>query len=194
MLTAWAKKMIPFVGGVNNTNTATYILPSIIGATESSAPGVIEGKDYQGNTKYFQPMIISTKTLVTTLSTSNYGFAFGTGDTPATENDYTIESIISSGLSASFSPISYFTGENSYNSEDDEMSMYIDITLTNTSQDSITIKEMCRFGYGYYSDTKGSTPSSRTVTLLDRIVLDSPITIPAGEVIVLRYETIIPLS
>lgn len=193
MLTAWAKKMIPFFAG--SLNNAFSILPSFNGTAYTVSPGVIEGKDYQGNTKYFLPYMNWDKSKINTLGASSKGFAFGTGTTPATENDYTIESIISSGLNATFNPPNYTGANTNYNSEDDEMSLSIDITLTNSTQSSITISEICRFGTAYFSATKGANSEGNSVSaLIDRVVLDNPITIPATESVVVRYETIIPLS
>ena len=90
------------------------------------------------------------------------GLAFGTGTTAATLDDYTLESIISSGIT--------ITSYTYYRTNDvNGTKLTMQYTLTNTTSADITINEVGLFGYvnsNYY--------------MYERTVLSEPVTIPAG--------------
>ena len=99
-------------------------------------------------------------------STGQTGVSFGTGTTPATTSDYFLESILTSTqISVSAPSAVSFSRGDTY----DEYSATFGIT--NETTEAITISEV------------GLTamPSSGGHTLVDRTVLDNPITIPAGQ-------------
>lgn len=106
------------------------------------------------------------------------GVYFGSGSTPASKNDYTLESPITSGLSIS-NPSSLMykekNGKHSYSAE---------FILKNTTDADINIYEIGLYGQvGYYGSSYMLYPC-----LYERTVLDEPITIPAGESKLVTYK------
>lgn len=100
------------------------------------------------------------------------GILIGTGTTPPTLDDYQMESQIKSGMTASNS-----------RGFDENGNPYTIITLTNSSDKAIKVGEIGVVGSGYYN--AGSSGSKHV--LLDRTVLDSPITIEPGGVGQITY-------
>lgn len=118
----------------------------------------------------------------------SHGVTFGSGTTPPTESDYKMEAPISSGLRVTRDL--YKTTTTS-----DKLSVEVHYSVTNTSGSAITISEIA---------CKKNTPCSLTpnihgtpailggtrmtpTLLLDRTVLDSPVTIQAGETADFKY-------
>ena len=97
---------------------------------------------------------------------SSYGVSFGTGTTPAAASDYCLESILgSTQISVSVpSAVSYSRGDTF-----DEYS--VSFGVTNITDEAITISEVGLI----------ATPSSSNYVLVDRTLLDVPVTIPAHE-------------
>ena len=111
------------------------------------------------------------------------GISVGTGNTAATENDYQLESTITSGISMVLSETVYGADSPGY--------PYVQykVTVTNTGSDPITVKEI---GYKqslnvakYPGMTIGA---GNAVCLLDRTVLDTPVTIAAGDAGIITYK------
>ena len=101
---------------------------------------------------------------------STSGVSFGTGTTPATASDYVIESILNNTqISVSTPSAVSFSRADTY----DEYS--VTFGITNKTAEAITISEVCLTAC---PNTNG-TPY--TYALVDRTVLDAPITIPAGQ-------------
>ena len=103
--------------------------------------------------------------VLTALPTRYGGVLFGTGTTPPTLNDYTISGEAVKNLSVSVA----------YKETDDESVHTLEIlyTITNVATEPVTIGEIAAF-CGTGINAKGA--------LLERTVLDSPVTIPAGGV------------
>ena len=91
---------------------------------------------------------------------------FGSGTTPATVNDYKLESLIDSGITVA-QPSKVTT-------EQTDSYILWTVTFGVSASAEITISEI-----GLIS--KARLPSGETNTLVDRTVLDTPITIPAGQ-------------
>ena len=100
------------------------------------------------------------------------GILIGSGETPPTLDDYRLEAQITSGMTASNS-----------RGFDENGNPYTIITLTNSSDKAITVREIGVVGYGYYN---AGSSGSRNV-LFDRTVLDSPLTIEPGGVGQITY-------
>lgn len=96
----------------------------------------------------------------------------GSGTTPATVDDYKLESQITSGL----------TGTSAITVDEDNDATYT-LTLTNTSDADITIGEIGIFASCFVNNTSSGTDC----VLMERTVLDAPITIPAGGIGVIDY-------
>ena len=113
---------------------------------------------------------------------ANPGIYFGTGTTPATADDLTLENFITSGITVSSSSTP------SYSRTEDGLwivqSVYI---VTNTTDEPISISEI-----GFFSETPQVYSSSNKnyeyhPVLFERTVLDEPIVIPAKEAKVITY-------
>ena len=103
----------------------------------------------------------------------NTGVSFGTGTTPATASDYKLESLLdSTQINVATPSVVSFSRFDAY----DEYS--VTFGVTNKTAEAITISEVGLAAIPYYS---GSSTSTRKCVLVDRTVLDTPITIPAGQ-------------
>lgn len=103
------------------------------------------------------------------------GFIFGDGDDEATIDDYKLSGNLITTISGSVS--------NTTIVENNKVKKTYIITLTNTSNSSITIKE-CAITKALYTS---STASSFKMCIVNRCVLDTPVVIPAGGVGVVDY-------
>lgn len=114
------------------------------------------------------------------LNAGNHGFCVGSGATAESENDYELENMITAGLSAS-------VVTNPHLDEDDYPSVDFDLTITNISSDTITIAEIGMKQSLSSTTALGGTSFSNRVFLIDRTVLEHPVSIPAGEYAIIRY-------
>lgn len=104
-------------------------------------------------------------------TTTSAGIVLGTGTTPPTIHDYRLESQITSGLTSQVSTL-----------VDEDNNRIYKITLISTSEDPITIGEIGIMG-GFYASER----SGYNYALIERTVLDEPVTIPAGEIGIVEY-------
>jgi hypothetical protein len=109
----------------------------------------------------------------TTTTTASRGVFFGTGKTPATAEDYTLESPITSGVSVT-NPQGIAVKDNG-----EVMSLYATYALKNVTATDIEISEI-----GVVSHLQ------QNHVLMERTVLDEPVVIPAGgsKAITYRYD------
>lgn len=152
----------------------------------------IETKDYGGNTRYISPSLYDVgysyiKNAVSISGSASDGIVVGSGDTPASEDDYTLENKIN-GLDGTISSqASYFDATDKC-----YYSIYT-LTLSNNTGESVTINEYGRIVSAEAASTKGGTRSNnRYAFLVERVVLDAPLVIPAGESSVLEYRINFP--
>lgn len=153
----------------------------------SVTKGLLPCKAYDGTTYYITPSTFTNTSSfpysaaqILTISSTQPGFCVGSGTTAATEDDYDLASQITSGLSASIVA-------NPYLDDNNDPCVDFDLTITNTGSTPVTIAEI-----GYKQNitcaaAQGGTSSSNRVCLLDRTVLDEPVTIPASDYAVIRY-------
>lgn len=104
------------------------------------------------------------------------GVRIGNGTTPATPNDYKLESQITSGFSY------YNQSGASLSADEDGVSMFATYAITNTSAEPLVISEI-----GVFASVCQSNTSATTSALLERTVLETPITISPGEAKTLTY-------
>jgi hypothetical protein len=147
----------------------------------STYKGLLPITAYNGTQYWINPGTnLSSVTMTLTTSASGTGICVGTGNTAAAATDYQLESPITSGLTASVTQMVGVDGSgNPY--------LTFDVTITNTGSASVTIKEI-----GYRQNLSGATENggssvSNRVCLLDRTVLDEPVTIAAGGIGTIRY-------
>ena len=99
--------------------------------------------------------------------TNGYQYVrFGSGTTPATVNDYKLESLIDSGITVAHPNIVTTEQTDSYISWT--------VTFGVSASVEITISEIGLIAKAY-------RPNGEIDTLVDRTVLDTPVTIPAGQ-------------
>ena len=97
------------------------------------------------------------------------GVSFGTGTTPATASDYFLESILGNNKINVSTPSSI-----SFSRYDTYEEYTVTFGVTNKTAEAITISEvgLTAVPYSY---------STASYALVDRTVLDAPVTIPAGQ-------------
>ena len=108
-----------------------------------------------------------------TTSVDYGGVSFGTGTTPADISDYYLESILGSEKISVASPSAV-----SFSQFDTYEEHSVTFGITNKTAEAITISEVGLAAVPYY---KSSSPAVRKCALVDRTVLDTPVTIPAGQ-------------
>lgn len=148
----------------------------------------IPAKDINGDDYYVSPYYYADSWNILFLSLTNSSIScvlIGSGNTPATEDDYDLENqIIGNQYSASV------TYSNVIDEVNKKYGRYVQYTITNSSGEDLVIKEIGRFISAPAVTTEGTVPdgaSSKRMFMIDRIVLDNPITIPAGEAGIIRY-------
>ena len=104
------------------------------------------------------------------------GVRLGTGDTPATVNDYKLSGDLITGYD--------FTAEVKTQNSAESDKITAVYTITNTSSSEITIKEI---GIVAKMSSNTGVAQKGDMGLLDRTVLDTPVTIPAGGVGQVEY-------
>lgn len=164
---------------------------SVLGGFITNAPFAL--KDHSGTQRWAaysiannqNPYAISLQygqTLIPTSSTSlssNYnGLMFGSGSAEPTMDDYTIEAV--TGLNITY--------VKTYEAVDDSGSSTVVYTVSNTNSEEVTISEVGLFSRLYARSSATATGVSTYGTfLLERTVLDEPVTIPAGGVAQITY-------
>jgi hypothetical protein len=117
-----------------------------------------------------------------TLSASSAGISIGTGSTAASEDDYNLEATITSGVNVVLTGTSY-GAENPW-------FPYIkyDLTITNTGANPLVVTEVGYKQTFLTSQILGSGRTESSILLLDRCVLDTPVTIAPGDAGIVTYR------
>ncbi len=163
----------------NLRNLTAMMLQSSSTAFGSLLVRGVNGRSYYAHGVFSFP---ASRTEAFTLNAEAAGVSFGTGSTPATENDINLENTITSGI--------IVTLTSRIVSCDAPGSPYVQYSfmVSNSLDAPLTIREV-----GYKQSVKCATTPGRTnsvdaVCLLDRTVLDAPLTIAAGDAGVLVYK------
>lgn len=178
MLTSWAKKVF-------NLGGQTNVIPTC-GAIQTAS---ITAKHYDGTDIYIAGNPYSQPWggfLSGAVSTESAGIVVGSGDTAESESDYALANKITSGLAGSVAQ------STAYDSETGKTSAYSVLTLTNSTASDIVIKEIgCYAVFGTATELGGTISTSggrRKCALIDRTVLETPVTVPANGNAVIRYS------
>lgn len=180
MITKWGKEII-------NCNCSQNQYPNCLYSANITS---ITAKDYSGTSGYISPTAVSqqpSNTLLTSVGASSNGYVLGKGTTAPTENDYTLDNMITSGISGSIS------NEIAVNTETGARTIIAVITVNNTTAEPITISEIGYFESHYRSNELGTAYNSnlsRICCLMFREVLDDPIIIAGNDSGVIRLEMI----
>lgn len=166
------------------TRNFKNFLAGILGSSGTNYYGTLPIKGCDGTTYYMcngyrQYPYSSTVTLA--LAATTAGFVLGSGTTPATENDYKIETPITSGISCT---------PTRANGADNNGNPYVEWTLvvTNTGSTDITVTEIAYNQTLQVVTAAGGTSAQNKVVCLDHTLLDSPVTIAAGSQSTIKYR------
>ena len=175
------------------TKNFKMLLAMILGSNgATSSKGLVEVKDFDGNTKYMGytlngfPGTVTRNVYVTGATVS--GIMIGSGNTAPTENDYRLEQRITSGLTPSTPTVDFYVDANGNPYEE------IMFTLTNTTGDDIVVKEIGYVQTLKISSTTGGAATTNGNFLLDRTVLETPVTVPANDSAAIKYRLKTELS
>lgn len=160
----------------------------------------VQIKDASGTDQYYfgrntawpgQYNGIGTVRIGTPAWSANDGIYVGSGTITPTETDYTLAAPITSGLSATVS----VAGDECFDSDGNPQVKQV-ITLTNTSSGDITISEIGWFAKQIVYSSNNTVNGSGRLVMMDRTVLNSPVTIPAGESAAITYtiKVVLPSS
>lgn len=180
MLTSWGKKVVACAKIIN------YTIPFV--TVTATSPAMIEAKNVLGST-YYIPPVYYTQTwaaITAALADTSYGIALGSGDTAPTENDYTLANQITGFTMATPTITTFFDTTNF------KYVARLDMSVSNNTGSPITIKEV---GYFVRFNTNGTRGANATASnaarhsfMIDRSVLETPLTIANGAAAVVRYD------
>lgn len=174
MLTKWYKSILKYLPISSSNMAYGPQVKSTDGATR-----YLKLKGTTGNAGIgMAPWIVPT---VVVVNSSSYGIRLGTGTTAPTENDYSLESVITSGLSAS-------VNSSSIRNSSGNIETIFAVTVTNTSTSDITIGEIGYYGLQPMHTSEGSAASSNYAIMYDRTLLNAPVTIGAGDSATINYR------
>ncbi len=169
------------------TNNYRNLIKAFFAAAPTSRTYNLQVKRANGQTRYLNlhvvnswPVRVTDQFTTNAVTGGEVGVAVGSGTTPATPEDYTLESQITSGISASM------TTERGLDNSGNPYTQYT-ITISNTSAADVTIGEIGWFQAVSCYSQSGSTTQSVDAVMFDRTVLSSPVTISAGGFKALRY-------
>ena len=159
----------------------------------STVKGLLRITTVQGMTRYLSNKFTGTtafpygKTESMTTSATAAGISIGSGNTAATKQDYNLEHTITGGVSMSITSISLFADEHA------NPTLRFKITVTNTGSSEITVREI-----GYKQKLAAIAAPNLTaeesgnanpyVCLIDRTILNTPLTLQAGDAGVIVYD------
>ena len=105
-------------------------------------------------------------------STGHYGVVFGNGTEPESINNYTMSGDLFVNYTSSATTV--------YDANDEGNTRSITYTLTNNGTEDFTISEIGLFGYAYITNRSSDSKNYRYDILIERTLLETPITIPAN--------------
>ena len=166
-------------------NNFKQVMRLALVAYGSKDKGGLPVKDPSGSTKYVCRLNSWPSNVWCGLTTSynSNGIVVGSGSTPPSESDYSLESLISSGISAGYS---IDTSNNSLDANGNPQ-LKIILTITNTGSSNVTIGELGFIQKVRLANDQAGSGSADKYILFDRSVLNTPVTIPAGESAAITY-------
>lgn len=159
------------------------LIGTLFQADGSGISGNVPIVDTSGATKYLGGVFDGWPgTVVSNYVTSatDAGIVLGTGNAAATENDYKIQTPITSGLNVTV------TFQRGVDSDGNPYGRYI-LNVTNTSGSEIAIREIAFNQAVTVAASNGSNTPSSAVVCLDHTVFATPAVIPAGNLGTINY-------
>ena len=135
----------------------------------STAENLITRFGYDNNGLSCPSMYVIRQNYTTSANGGTGGVIFGTGSTPPSIDDYCLSGEIVTGFN--------WTANVNKTESDSGVSVKAIYTITNTISESITIREVALM-----SALHGAYNGAAYCGLIERTVLDNPVTIPAGGV------------
>jgi len=154
-------------------------------ALQSGHPmGCLQVHDVNGNSRFLSgiPGFPDSPTKSFTLNAAAAGISIGTGSTPATEDDFQLEEPITSGVTVTLTGTEYGAESPWY------PYVKFDLTITNTGANPLVVTEVGYKQTVYATRYIGSTARADTIVLIDRCVLDTPVTIAPGDAGIVTYR------
>ena len=153
-------------------------------SNRNKSSNALAAKTINGSTYYLNKLsgwpVYNMSTTVRVSSSAYAGIWIGSGTTPPTADDYSLEERITSNASGTA------TISGDYIDSDGNPTLKMVVTITNTGSDSITISEI-GFFQSINAATSVSASGSDAVFMLDRTLLNTPVSIPAGESAAITY-------
>lgn len=184
----WLYQASEFVGNTVLSKGNDTTKPKFIHVGGTVGADVYSGKTYgcyePNNSRIYSALksvkfvdynrILSTSGTYSETTKFNYCTLFGSGTTPPTMDDYKLEGTVATNCTCSH------TIESTISEDGSEGTMTVTYTITNNNDAEITIGEIGIFLEMYW--LTGYSTCTNYPYLVERTVLESPITIPAGGV------------
>ena len=180
MLTKWAKNALRASLSMWRTPTTSLRIKNTANAW-IQVNGVSHGSSSWSSHGLYVPYVGDSSTDINIRQ--NYygsGFVIGSGSTQPTEYDYKLEQMITSGFSSAVLAFDQSDANGNPGAK-------FQFTITNTSNEPITISEIGTLGYC-------NQVSNGNVLLVDRTLLNTPITIQPGDFAIIVYELYVDIS
>lgn len=155
----------------------------LIWGGNSNLYGTFYYKNIQGNDRYMSGYTFTPSAWTYATSATSAGIHLGSGTTTPTATDEALENDL-------FDSISVQVTSTVREKVAGGWSQTVYMTVTNTSDESITVAEIGYYGSVRGGTTEGGTSStnSNMVTMFDRTLLPTPVTIPAGDAATISYR------
>ena len=149
-----------------------------------SQKGCLQVHDIGGNSRFLSGVFgfPYNPTQSFTLDAAAAGISIGTGTTPASEDDFQLEATITSGVNVVLTSTEYGAENPWY------PFLKYDLTVTNTGANPLVVSEIGYKQNASVTKVIGSTARANKVFLLDRCVLDTPVTIAPGDAGIVTYR------
>lgn len=152
-------------------------------SSDGTLTGVTPGIDRSGRRAYIAGSTQMSFVTSPVKDSSSAGIVIGRGTTPATEDDYDLEDMITGGVNLTKTEVT--RGEDSPG----DPWVQFKITVTNTGSEPLTVGEIgYRQHIGAYCIPDNTNRNSDGPILLDRTVLNPPITIAPGDAGIIHYK------
>ena len=165
-------------------------IPGVSLSAYGTTPALIAAKTTSDENLYIPPAAnLNSATIMTNYSNGSYGIAVGSSDIAVTEDDYILGNLITT-LKQSATPQVALV----YDAENTKLIARTDLTLVNDTAEDIIVREVGKFACYNTATTKGAIPanvnSNKRCVMVERTVLESPVTVPANGTATIRYDFI----